>query len=187
MLRELGATVVDADLWARRVVEPGQPALAEIVKTFGADVLQPDGMLDRARLGSIVFHDASARNRLNAITHPRIREGMWRETEEALAAHPDLPVVWDVPLLFEGGMWRVCDATIVVYVDEQTQRQRLMRRNHLSAEEADARIRAQMPMEEKRRRADYVIDNRGTIEETRKQVEQLWQTLRARASRGGAS
>jgi dephospho-CoA kinase len=186
MLRDLGATVIDADVWARKVVEPGSPALAEIAETFGPGVLHPDGTLNRPALADIVFHDDKARERLNAITHPRVREGMWQETQAALAARPDLPVIWDVPLLFEGGTWRLVDATVVVYVDEETQRTRLMQRNGLSREDADARIRAQMPIEEKRQRADYVIDNRGTIEETRKQVEALWQILRGRASQGGA-
>nr|WP_156040089.1 dephospho-CoA kinase [Alicyclobacillus macrosporangiidus] len=185
MLRDLGAYVVDADVWARRVVEPGTPGLQEIAAAFGPEVLNPDGTLNRARLGAIVFHDEAARLRLNAITHPRVRAGMKEETERYLAAHPDEPIVWDVPLLFEGETRFLVNVTVLVWCDEATQLRRLMARNGLDEAEAMARIRAQMPMEEKRRMADYVIDNGGTLEETRAQVVTLWERLCAQARRAG--
>ncbi|GMA51595.1 dephospho-CoA kinase [Alicyclobacillus contaminans] len=178
MLRGLGAYVVDADVWARRVVEPGTEGLREIVETFGKDMLLPDGTLNRRALGALVFHNEAALQRLSAITHPRVREGMRRETEAYLREHPNMPVVWDVPLLFEGETRRLVDTTILVYVDENLQLARLMQRDGLTEEEARARIRAQMPIDEKRKLADYVVDNRGTLEETREQVAHIWRTLR---------
>jgi dephospho-CoA kinase len=187
MLRELGAYVVDADVWARRVVEPGSDGLREIVESFGQTVLKADGSLDRAALANIVFHDASARERLNAITHPRVRAGMKEETESYQAAHPGEPVIWDVPLLFEGETRRLVDRTILVYTDETTQLARLMARNGYSEEEAVARIRSQMPIEEKRTLADYVIDNTGTLDYTREQVERVWNSIRSEACRGCGS
>ena len=187
MLRDLGAKVIDADVWARKIVEPGQPALAEIVEVFGASVLEPDGRLNRAALAAIVFRDSQLRERLNAITHPRVRAGMRAETETWLRSNPSDPVVWDVPLLFEGETRQLVDVTLVVYTDDATQRARLMRRDGLLPAEADARIQAQWPIEEKRRLADYVIDNAGTVEQTREQVQLVWTVLRQRAEAGGAS
>ncbi|CAM3853517.1 dephospho-CoA kinase [Alicyclobacillus pomorum] len=181
MLRDLGAYVVDADVWARRVVEPGSRGLKEIVESFGENVLNPDGTLNRQALGAIVFHDAQARQRLNAITHPKVREGMKQETAEYVRTHPGEPVVWDVPLLFEGETHRLVDTTILVYVDEATQLARLMARDGLTEQDATARIRAQMPIEDKRKLADYIIDNRGTTEQTREQVARIWQILRSQA------
>lgn len=187
ILRELGAYVVDADVWARRVVEPGQPALREIAEAFGDGVLLPDGTLNRKALAAIVFQDERARQTLNQITHPRVREGMREETKRYQAVHPGEPVVWDVPLLFEGDTSRLVDRTVVVYADEGTQLVRLMARDGLSEAEARARIAAQMPIEEKRRLADYVIDNTGTVEQTREQVTRLWHDLRSQAPGGCTS
>ncbi|WP_067932148.1 dephospho-CoA kinase [Alicyclobacillus kakegawensis] len=187
MLRELGAYVVDADVWARRVVEPGTDGWREVVEAFGPDVLRPDGSLNRAALAAIVFHDQEARRRLNAITHPRVRRGMRSESDAYLAEHPGHPVIWDVPLLFEGETRRMVQRTVVVYADEATQLARLMARNGYSQAEAEARIRAQMPIEEKRRLADYVIDNTGTLEHTREQVERVWKSLRSGATGCGSS
>jgi dephospho-CoA kinase len=183
MLRELGAYVVDADVWARKIVEPGSPALQEIAEAFGPSVIRADGTLDRAALAAVVFRDDAARQRLNEITHPRVREGMKQETMQYLREHPGQPVVWDVPLLFEGETKRLVDTTVLVYVDEATQLRRLMERDGLSEEDALARIRAQMPIEEKRKVADHIIDNRGTREQTREQVARLWHILRTQAER----
>ncbi len=185
MLRELGAHVVDADVWARKVVEPGSPALQEIAEAFGRDVIRPDGTLNRPALAAVVFRDERARQRLNAITHPRVRDGMRQETEQYLREHPGQPIVWDVPLLFEGETKNLVDTTVLVYVDEATQLQRLMERDGLSQEDALARIRAQMPIEEKRKLAHHIIDNRGTREQTREQVARLWNTLRTQAEQPG--
>ena len=171
MFTELGADLIDADRMAREVVEPGQPALDEIVTSFGRDILLPDGRLDRRTLAGIVFADASARARLNAITHPRIRERM----DAAIAARRDRAgvLIVDIPLLFENLRTGVVEKVIVVWVDPQTQMRRLIERGGLTEEEAHQRIAAQMPLDEKRRLADHVIDNRGTPVETRRQVEAI--------------
>ncbi|MCF8566215.1 dephospho-CoA kinase [Alicyclobacillus tolerans] len=184
MLRELDAYVVDADEWARRVVEPGAEALTEIAQEFGETVLNPDGTLNRAALGEVVFTDVSARQRLNAITHPRIRNGMLQETMEFVKSSPNMPIVWDVPLLFEGETKNLVDLTVLVYATPQLQLTRLMERNGYSLKEAKARIAAQMPIDEKRQFADYIIDNSGTQSETKEQVQKLWTTLLDRARQG---
>ncbi|QQE78010.1 dephospho-CoA kinase [Alicyclobacillus sp. SO9] len=181
MLREVGAHVVDADVWARNVVEKGSDGLREIVEMFGPAVLNPDGTLNRQALGSIVFHDKSARESLNAITHPKIRNGMKKETEMFAHKHPDEPVVWDVPLLFEGDTRHLVDVSILVYVDEQTQLQRLMARDGISQEDAMARIASQIPIDRKKSFADYVIDNSNSLENTKEQVQRLWRKLQMKA------
>jgi dephospho-CoA kinase len=170
---QLGAELIDADALAREVVEPGQPALEEIVTTFGGEMLLPDGRLDRARLGSLIFGDAAARARLNAITHPRIRQRMSEEVA-ARAGRPGV-LVLDIPLLLENSRTGDIEKVIVVWVDRATQLQRLMQRDRLTAEQANQRIAAQMSLDEKRRRADYVIDNSGTEARTRQQVESIYQ------------
>lgn len=172
ILSELGAEVIDADQLARQVVEPGQPALAEIVTAFGPQMLRPDGHLDRARLASLVFADATARQKLDAITHPRIRERM-REEVEARAQRPGL-LILDIPLLYESGREGTVEKVIVVWVDRTTQLQRLIGRDGLDTGQAEQRLAAQLPLDEKRSRADEVIDNSGTPEQTRRQVEALY-------------
>jgi dephospho-CoA kinase len=172
MFARLGAEIIDADQLAREVVEPGQPALEEIVQRFGSDILQPDGRLDRARLGGIVFADASARAALNAITHPRIRQRM----EDAIAARKDRAgvLVLVIPLLYESARSSLVEEVIVVWVDPQTQFRRLVERGGLTAEQARQRIEAQMPLDEKRAHADDVIDNRGSLADTQRQVEAIY-------------
>jgi dephospho-CoA kinase len=172
MFARLGAEIIDADQLAREVVEPGQPALEEIVQRFGSDILQPDGRLDRARLGGIVFADASARAALNAITHPRIRQRM----EDAIASRKDRAgvLVLVIPLLYESARTGLVEEVIVVWVDPQTQFRRLVERGGLTAEQARQRIEAQMPLDEKRALADDVIDNRGSLADTQRQVEAIY-------------
>jgi len=172
IFRELGADVIDADALAREVVEPGQPALAEIVASFGSDVLLPDGRLNRARLAELIFGDAAARQRLNAITHPRIRRRMTEEVA-ARSLRPGV-LILDIPLLYENGLGADVEKVIVVWVDPATQRQRVMERDGLTPEQTRQRIDAQMPLEEKRRRADHVIDNSGSPASTRRQVEAIY-------------
>ncbi|WP_018132038.1 dephospho-CoA kinase [Effusibacillus pohliae] len=179
MFRQLGAAIVDADRIARLVVEPDRPAWRDLVAHFGEGILLADRTIDRVRLGQIVFSDASQREVLNRIVHPRVREEADRQTADFLRENPRRPVIHDVPLLIETGLYRRMDKVIVVYVDEPTQMRRLMQRNCLSEEEAIRRIRAQMPIEQKKAYADYLIDNRGTLEETRSQVERVWEELKA--------
>jgi dephospho-CoA kinase len=177
MLSDLGAVIVDADKIVREVQQPGRQAWQEIVETFGEEVLLPNGELDRAKLGSLVFGHEENRQKLNRIVHPRVREERDKQTQAALAQDPNAIIIWDIPLLIETGIYKEVDKTIVVYVDRETQFERLLKRDELSAEAAEKRIAAQMPIEEKKRYADFLIDNRGTIEETRRQVHEVWEEL----------
>jgi dephospho-CoA kinase len=172
MFAQLGADVIDADRLARDVVEPGQPALQEIASTFGRDILLPDGRLDRGKLGRIIFADPVARGTLNAITHPRIRERMDAEIA-ARQSGPGVLIV-DIPLLFENERTDRVETVIVVWVDTETQLRRLVERDELSEHDARQRIAAQMPLDEKRARADVVIDNSGSRENTRRQVDAIY-------------
>ncbi len=176
MFAELGAEVVDADRLARDVVEIGQPALAEIVQAFGPEMLLPDGHLDRGRLAALIFRDAAARERLNGITHPRIRERIWEEVA-ARSVRPGV-LILDIPLLYENARTDLVEAVIVVWVDRETQLRRLREREGLSLEEAQRRIAAQMPLEEKRARADHIIDNTGGLAKTRRQVRAVYERYR---------
>ena len=171
MLRALGATVIDADEGARAVVEPGTPGLRAVVAEFGQSVLGADGGLDRAALAEIVFKDPDRRARLNAITHPLVREWMAERTAAATGV-----VVHDVPLLFENGLGAAYERTVLVYAPDAVARERLVARG-LSEEQARARMAAQMPVEEKRALADLVIDNSDGLPETERQVRELWESL----------
>src|SRR2546423_5891439 len=162
MFARPGAVVVDADELAREVVAPGQPALQEIAATFGADVLLPDGRLDRPRLASIIFADPAERAKLDAITHPRIRARMDEEIE-ARRSGPGVLLV-DIPLLYENDRINTVEKVIVVWVDPPTQLRRLSQRGGVSAEAARQRISAQMPLDAERARADHAIDNSGGLE-----------------------
>jgi len=180
MFRRHGAHLIDADRVSRDVVVPGRPALEEIVEAFGRGVLRPDGALDRPALAAIVFNDDDARARLNAIVHPRI----WEEEDRLCAIHeardPDGVVMIDAAVIIEaGGAGRV-DLMVVVDVDAEDQLERLAAKG-MSEEEARSRIRAQMPVAEKRTYGDYVLNNRGPVEETGRQVERVWRVLAARA------
>src|SRR5438067_866923 len=172
IFNDLGAEVVDADQLARDVVEPGQPALREIADAFGAEVLLPDGRLNRSRLGTIIFADPAARARLNAITHPPIRQRMAEEV--AVRRGRQGIVILDIPLLYENARLDLVEAVIVVWVDRATQLRRLTERDGFSVEEAQRRIDTQMSLDEKRKRADHLIDNSGSPEATRRQVEAVY-------------
>ena len=173
MLRQLGAKVVDSDRIAREVVEPGQPAWKEIVEWLGAEYLLPSGGIDRKKIGALVFSSVEARHRLEEITHPRIREVVMHAAMTAAAEGAEV-VVLDVPLLFEVGWDKLADEVWVVYVDRENQMERLMRRDSLSAEQAAARLDAQMSLAEKARRADVLIDNSKDLTSTRRQVSEAW-------------
>jgi dephospho-CoA kinase len=177
MFAQLGADVVDADQLAREVVEPGQPALNEIATAFGPDILLPDGHLDRAKLGRIIFADPVARAKLNAITHPRIQERMAGEISTR-ASRPGV-LIADIPLLYENDRTGSVQTVIVVWVDPQTQLRRLLERDRLTEEEARQRIAAQMPLDAKRARADVVIDNSGSQASTQRQVEAIYRRYAA--------
>jgi len=172
MFRELGAEVIDADQLAREVVEPGQPALRAIVDSFGPEILGDDGTLDRGKLAAIVFADPAARARLNAITHPPIHQRLVQAVE-ARRHRPGL-LIAAVPLLYENGRESSVEKVVVVWVDRATQIERLMQRDRLSRAQAEQRLAAQLPLDGKRDRADEVIDNRGSLEATRRQVDAIY-------------
>ena len=179
MIRGLGIPVIDADQVARDVVKVGEEAYEQIIKTFGQDILQENGEIDRAKLGAIVFYNEQERKKLNAIVHPAVRRRMLAE-KEAYVQKGAKTIVLDIPLLFESELTHLIDKIIVVYVDDDIQLERLMKRNGFSEEEALARIRSQMPLHEKVKKADAVINNNGTIEETKQQLFQIlkeWNAL----------
>lgn len=169
MIKNLGFTVVDADLAARVVVEPGQSAYNEVVDAFGNDILNEDGAINRAKLGTIIFNNEEKRMKLNAIVHPAIRTYMNVQKEEAFERGEKV-VFMDVPLLFESKLTKTVDVSLLVYVDDEVQLKRLMERNNFTEEEAIARIRSQMPLSEKRALADEIIDNNGSIGDSRRQL-----------------
>jgi dephospho-CoA kinase len=185
-LRSLGAEVIDADQLARDVVAPGESALAEIVREFG-DVRNADGTLDRKKLGAIVFNDAARRKQLENITHPAIRQRFLARLAALEARGYEGLVFFDAPVMIESGNYRNMDRLVVVFTDETTQRGRLMARDGMAATEASARMGTQMPVIDKAKLADYVIDNTGdrasTAARTREVFEALLAELRARDRR----
>lgn len=180
ILASLGATVVSADRVAREVVAPGTPALAEIVATFGPQYLGPDGTLDRARLGALVFADPAARRRLNAITHPRILARLEEITASFRRQYRGRAavLVLEIPLLVEAGpQHRLVDEVWVVVAPTPVRLARVMARDNLSEQEALMRLAAHLPQEEKVRHATRVIDNGGSLAETKARVEALWREI----------
>lgn len=173
-----GAVIVDADAIVYELQQPGQDCLEEIVREFGDEILAADGSLDRKKLGSIVFQKPDRLARLNAIMHPRVWDTMVRRVTEL--AHTEL-VVLMVPLLFEIGADRLCDAVAVVTLSEKERERRLRERDNLTPEQILERLAAQMPQEQKVQRADYLIDNSGSIEQTLEQVRAMVEKLRSMA------
>jgi len=182
MLAAAGARIVDADKIAREVVRKGRPAYHEIVHHFGPTILDPEGQIDREALGAIVFNDQNAKQALNAIVHPRVREVMQTHIQAHAREHPEDPVILDVPLLIESGWHELLPVVILVYVPEAVQQARLMARDGWGAADAMARIRAQMPIDAKRAYADFIIDNAGTREATRRQVLNVYEKICAGAA-----
>ncbi len=176
-LRAAGIAVIDADVLSRDVVAPGTPGLAAIVDRFGAEMVRAEGLLDRARLGALVFRDDAARHDLEAIVHPAVRRGI-EAFFSTLPTGTEFAVA-DIPLLYETRRERYFDQVIVVACAPALQADRVMARDGLSRADAERRIAAQLPIEEKVRRADFVIRTDGTFEETNAQVTQLLATLQA--------
>jgi dephospho-CoA kinase len=169
ILKEMNITIIDADVEARLAVEKGEPAYQKIVAEFGNDILLTNEEIDRVKLGSIIFHNAEKRQLLNSFVHPEVRKRMNNQVEEAKEREEQV-IILDIPLLFESKLTHMVEKTILVYVDRDIQLKRLMERNDLSLEEAEARIKSQMPLSEKVALADAVINNNGSIAETKKQV-----------------
>ena len=172
MLKKKGYPIVDADEIARLVVEPGSPVLMEIVRVFGQDILHEDGSLNREKLGALIFGHEEERRILNGIIHPAIRKEMLRQKEHWVLAGSNT-VIMDIPLLFESKLQSFVDRIIVVSVTPEIQKQRLIVRNVLSEEEADARIKSQLSMEEKELGADAVLHNNETVEHTGRQLDAI--------------
>lgn len=172
MLEKYHFPIVDADQVARLVVEPGEPALTEIVAAFGEEILLEDGSLNRKKLGDLIFHDPSKRAILNGIIHPAIRKEMLRQRDEWLNNGAEV-VIMDIPLLFESKLQHFVEKILVVSLSEEKQLERLMERNQLNEEEARARISSQLPLTVKEEGADAVIYNESTLEKTEQQLNYI--------------
>jgi len=184
-LAEHGAVIVDADLLAREVVEPGTPGLAAVRERFGDDVIAPDGSLDRPALGAVVFSDPVALTDLNAITHPAVWKAARDRFERARASDPEAIVVYDVPLLVEASAERPLrfDRVVVVETDRDERVRRLVAERGMDPDDAARRIDAQADDEQRRAVADVLIDNNGDRDALLSQVDALWERLRASAAR----
>ena len=172
MLKNHELPVVDADIIARQVVEPGEDAYNQIVETFGETILTFEKKLDRKKLGSIIFKDEKKRKKLNEIVHPAVRKEMARQAEEYLKAGAET-VIMDIPLLIESNLLHMVDKVLLVYIPEKLQLERLMERDKSTKEEAMSRINSQHPIEKKKEYAAGIIYNDETIEETEKQLDAL--------------
>lgn len=181
MFKRCGAVVIDADRLAREAVQPGKPAWREIVKAFGKTILNPDRTVNRPALGTTVFGHPAKLRRLEHMIHPRVAREQRRLTQQAAKKNPRAVVIYDVPLLFEAGIDARVDTIIVVTADRETQIARLKKRNRLSRAEALRRIKSQMPLADKRRRADYTLSGTCPFPQLKKQVRLLYQSLRALA------
>jgi len=179
MFRDLGAKIIDADILGHSVILPYKPAWKKIIKLFGEDILGNDLTIDREKLGKIVFADQALLKKLNKITHPEIIKLIKKEINLARnkTHNQEKILVIDAALIYEAKIDKIMDKIIVVYIDEDEQIKRLIKRNNLSKDEALQRVKSQIPMKEKIKMADYVIDNNDTLDKTKKQVETIWQEL----------
>jgi dephospho-CoA kinase len=178
ILANAGAVIIDADRIAREAVKKGQPAYREIVEHFGETVLLPDGEINRSVLGDIIFNAPGKKQLLNKIVHPYVRKETHRQLQKIGRTEPNAIVILDIPLLIEAEMDNDLSEVIVVYVPEHVQVERLMQRDGISEADAFARIRSQMPIEEKKDKATIVVDNSGTRENTRRQTLKIFQRLK---------
>jgi dephospho-CoA kinase len=178
MLEELGAPIIDFDVLSRVVVEPGKPAWKEIVGYFGEQVLQEDKNLDRKKLSEIVFRDSEKRKKLESFIHPRIFDEFTRLVKEFAARDPEAIIQAVVPLLYEVNLQYLFHKVLLVYTPVEIQVERLMKRDGISREMAVNILSSQLPLEEKRSYADFIVDNSGSLEETQKQVQGIWEKLK---------
>ena len=181
MLRQLGARIIDADELAREIVGPGREAWREIVEAFGREMVRADQTIDREKLRKIIFADPQARKRLESITHPRIR-ALAQERIGQLGAEGAELVIYAAPLLFENQVHLWLRPVILVACAATLQKQRLLKRDGLSEEEARRHLQAQMSLEEKRKLADFIIENDGSLEELSRQVQEIWEKLTKQAA-----
>lgn len=178
ILENAGAVIIDADRIARKLVKKNLPAYRQIVDTFGKSILLPDGEINRTALGDLIFNDPRKKQLLNKILHPQVGKETDRQLKRIEKNNPHALVILDIPLLLESGLHKNLSEVIVVYTPEHIQINRLMQRDHISQENALARIRSQMPIEEKKKLATIVIDNSGMLEDTRKQTLEIFQRLK---------
>jgi len=178
MLEELGAPLIDFDLIARQVVEPGTRGLEAIVNYFGKQILAEDGTLDRNKLSKIVFKDFEKRKKLERITHPLIYEEFFKQIDAIAKKDPDAVIQVSIPLLIEQGMQHAFDNLIIVYVSQKIQVERLEQRDGISIKEAANILKSQLSIDEKVGFANFIINNENTVEETRKQVNKVWRSLK---------
>lgn len=181
MFKQLGAYLIDADELAREAVQPDRPVLKRIVEAFGTEVLSPDGTLDRAKLGRIVFDDPEKRELLNSIVHPYVFREEERRRKEIAQKHPKAIVLFDAALLIETGSYQLMDKVILVTIDRRKQIGRIMKRDGLTREEAVRRIEAQMPQSKKKSKADYIIDGGQPLTAIEDQVGKIYDELAALA------
>ncbi|WP_096189691.1 dephospho-CoA kinase [Evansella halocellulosilytica] len=172
MMREKGLPIIDADLISRQVVEPGEKAYKEIVKTFSKSILNENLTIDRKKLGAMIFNDKSKRERLNNIVHPAVREEMKQKAKRYLESGNET-VVMDIPLLVESKLHHMVDRVLLVYIPEELQLERLLKRDNAGKEDALNRIQSQIPIEEKKTEADEIIYNDGTLQNTKEQLERI--------------
>ena len=179
MFKDLGAKIIDADKLGHSVIFPYKPTWKKIVKLFGKDILQNGLIIDRKKLGKIVFANQTLLKKLNEITHPEMTKLIKKEINLAKnkTYNQEKVLIIDAALIYEVKIDRLMDKIIVVYIDEDEQIKRLIKRNNLSKKEALQRIRSQIPMKEKAKMADYVIDNSNSLDKTKKQAEKIWQSL----------
>lgn len=177
MLRDFGAAIVDCDVIARQVVAPGSQALQQVAQVFGPQSILPDGSMNRPYIGDIVFHEPKRKKELEDILFPLIYAQIDAEKEAITAANPEAVIILDMPLLFEIKYESYVDEVWLVYVDPETQVQRLMARNQYTKADAVARIQSQLPIDTKKALAQVVIDNSGTLDMTKEAVQAAWQAL----------
>lgn len=178
ILRELGAVIVDADDLAREIVQPGQEAWRDIVECFGVGILREDKTINREKLRKIVFDDKQARLRLESITHPRIRKLAQEKIRGSAAEGADV-VIYVAPLFFENRVHLWIRPVILVTCDPETQKRRLRERDRLSDAEVERHLKAQMPLEQKRALADFIIENDGSVEDLKRKLKKLWEEIKS--------
>jgi dephospho-CoA kinase len=178
MLEDLGAPIIDFDLLSRVVVEPNKPAWKEIVAYFGEQVLLEDKTLDRKKISQIVFHEPEKRKKLESFIHPRVYHEFARLVKEFTAKDPNAIIQGAVPLLLEANLQHLFHKILLVYIPQEMQAERLMKRDRISREMATNILNAQLPIEEKKGYADFIVDNSGTLEETKRQVKEVWKKLK---------
>ena len=182
MLKDLGGHIIDTDLIARQVVEPGEPLLEKIIEKFGKEVLNDDGTLNREHMRDQIINDSKKRELLNSLTHPQINQKVLDYIIKYNKLNDNMPIIIDVPLLFEAGWNKLFSITILVYVPEKIQIERLMKRDSLDLETAKKTIKTQMDIESKKELATYIINNTESVDKTKEQVEKLFSKLKNNGS-----